>query len=68
MAQTLHRSRIMRISWDIQKNKKQTRSKSLSSAWTIFNNEDITVKYLSLKLNRNIPLKPKALNQISIFQ
>ncbi len=61
-------SRLMRISWDIQKNKNKTRSKSLMQAWAIYLNEDITIKHLSLTLNRNKPVKQHALNQMGIFQ
>ena len=47
--QLLQRSRIMRLSWQIQKTRKTTRSKSLVSAWAIFLNEDITVYHLAKK-------------------
>ena len=42
-------SRLMHLSWDIQRRKKQDRSKSLRSAWAIVLNEDITVYYLVKK-------------------
>ena len=61
-------SRIMRISWAIQrKNRCTTRSKALQAAWAIFSNEDIAVFYLTRKLNHNKPLKDKALNQFELF-
>jgi hypothetical protein len=60
-------SRLMRISWDIQRTKKKTRSKALQAAWAIFSNEDITVLYLVTKLNRSRPVKDKHLNQFSLF-
>lgn len=48
--QTVQRSRLMRLSWEIQKRrKKYNRSKSLLSAWAIYLNEDITVYYLMRK-------------------
>ena len=56
----------MRISWDIQRTKHKTRSKSLQQAWAIFTNEDITVQYLTRKLNRNKPIA-KAANQYGLF-
>ena len=68
MATTTNLSRLMRISWDIQKRKRKTRSKSLTAGWAILNNEDITVHYLALRLNRNKEVRPQALNQISIFK
>ncbi len=39
-------SKIMRLSWNIQRNKKRNRSLSLVAAWAIVSNEDITVQYL----------------------
>jgi hypothetical protein len=47
--QQQHLSRLMRMSWEIQKRKKSTRSKSLCAAWSIFLNEDISVFYLTKK-------------------
>jgi hypothetical protein len=46
---TQHKSRLMKISWQIQRRRKSSRSKSLASAWAIFLNEDITVFYLVRK-------------------
>ena len=60
-------SRLMKISWDIQRTKSKTRSKSLQAAWAIFSNEDITIQYLALRLNHHRAVKPKTLNQMSIF-
>jgi hypothetical protein len=48
MAQ-LQRSRLMRLSWQIQKRRKTNRSKSLFAAWAIYLNEDITVYHLVKK-------------------
>ncbi len=42
-------SKLMYLSWEIQRKKKCTRSKSLLSAWAIAQNEDITVYYLVKK-------------------
>ena len=44
-----HLSRLMRMSWEIQRRKKTSRSKSLFAAWAIFLNEDISVFYLTQK-------------------
>jgi hypothetical protein len=57
----------MRISWDIQKRKHKTRSKALTAAWAILSNEDITVQYLTRKLNRNKPVSEKATAQFGLF-
>lgn len=39
----------MYLSWEIQRKKKCTRSKSLFAAWAIYLNEDITVYHLVKK-------------------
>jgi hypothetical protein len=49
MQQQTRLSKLMYLSWEIQKKKKCTRSKSLQSAWAITLNEDITVYYLVKK-------------------
>lgn len=61
-------SRLMKMSWQIQRSKCSTRSKALQSAWTIVLNEDITVYYLTRKLNHQKTIKPKLLNQYGLFQ
>ena len=64
-------SRLMKLSWDIQRRKRSTRSKALELAWVIVNNADMTVFYLVQKLNRHKEqdwkLKEKARNQFSLF-
>ena len=60
-------SRLMKMSWEIQRNRRNTRSKALIAAWAIFSNEDVTVYYLTRKLNHQRPLKPKAQDQFSLF-
>lgn len=57
----------MRISWDIQKRSNKTRSKALAAAWAIFSNEDITVQYLTQKLNHHKPLPQKSQHQYALF-
>jgi len=60
-------SRLMHISWAIQRSKHKSRSKALQAAWAIFSNEDVTVFYLIKKLNHHKPVKPQAQNQFSLF-
>lgn len=67
MESTSKLSRLMKMSWTIQKTKRSTRSKSLTAAWAIFSNEDITVFYLTQKLNHHKPVKHAALNQMGLF-
>jgi len=47
--QHYQRSKIMSLSWQIQRRRKSSRSKSLIAAWAIFLNDDITVYYLVRK-------------------
>jgi hypothetical protein len=42
-------SRLMSLSWEIQRKKKCSRSKSMLAAWAIVSNEDITIYYLVKK-------------------
>jgi len=67
MANINRLSRLMKMSWEIQRSKRKTRSKALQAAWAIFSNEDVTVYYLTRKLNHNRPVKPKAQGQFSLF-
>jgi len=54
-------SRLMKLSWDIQRSKHNTRSRALTAAWAIIGNEDITVYYLTRRLNHDKPVKAKSL-------
>lgn len=60
-------SRLMKLSWRIQKTKHVTRAKALQNAWAIFSNEDITIQYLTQKLNHHKPIKGNTRNQFSLF-
>ena len=60
-------SRLMKVSWDIQKTKHRTRSKALMAAWAILSNEDVTVQYLTRKLNKQKPLPHHVEQQFSLF-
>ena len=60
-------SRLMKLSWDIQRRKRMTRSKSLAQAWAIVNNADLTVWYLLKKLNHNKQVKYKVREQFTLF-
>ncbi|HAO09412.1 MAG TPA: hypothetical protein DCQ50_21070 [Chryseobacterium sp.] len=59
---------IMFISWEIQRKKKCIRSKALSSAWAITQNEDITVYRLVKKHSHDkYPNKVKP-QELSLFK
>jgi len=64
---TLNKSRLMRISWDIQKRRRNTRSKAMIAAWAIFSNEDVTILHLTRKLNRNNPVPTRVANRYTLF-
>lgn len=66
-ARTERLSRLMTISWAIQRKQDNTRSKELMQAWAIVGNEDITVSYLVQKLNHNKPVKPAIQKQFTLF-
>ncbi|MFN8271994.1 MAG: hypothetical protein U0U33_17130 [Chitinophagaceae bacterium] len=58
MKRTTKLSYLMQLSWEIQRKKKHTRSKSLQAAWAITLNEDITIYYLVKRhSNKNAPNK-----------
>ena len=68
MATQTNLSRLMRISWDIQKRKyRMTRSKALIAAWAILQNEEVTVQYLARKLNHGKPVSERAAGQYALF-
>jgi len=59
---------IMGMSWEIQRKKKCIRSKALSSAWAITQNEDITIYYLFKKhSHEKYPNKVKP-QELSLFK
>ena len=67
MKHTTRLSYLMVLSWEIQRKKKTTRSKSLQAAWAISLNEDITVYYLVRRhSNRNAPNKVEA-KELALF-
>jgi hypothetical protein len=59
MQHTSQLSRLMRMSWEIQRRKKHTESKALQGAWAICQNEDVTIFHLVQRPNQsqrqNIP-------------
>lgn len=60
----------MRLSWEIQRRKKCSRSKALLSSWAIVLNEDITIYYLVKRhshSNNSYPNKIKA-EDLSLFR
>ena len=61
-------AQLMRLSWEIQRNKKCIRSKALQSAWAIAQNEDITVYYLIKRHSHNSYENKIQTGQIGLFQ
>lgn len=64
---TLQRSRIMHLSWEIQRSKKRSRSRSLMAAWAIFLTADITVQYLVKKHSHRSQTPKVSPAQITLF-
>lgn len=65
--QQAQRSKLMRLSWQIQKRRKSTRSKSLFAAWAIVLNEDVTVWHLAEKHSKGRHVKPNTIQRLSLF-
>ncbi|MBL0132858.1 MAG: hypothetical protein IPP79_02020 [Chitinophagaceae bacterium] len=61
--QTQQLSALMRLSWKIQHSKKTSRSKSLVSAWVIYQQADIMVYYLVKNIRQNNE-RPEPLTKI----
>jgi len=58
MYNTKQLSKLMYLSWEIQRKRNITRTKALLSAWAILQNEDITVYHLTRKYSHaNYPNK-----------
>jgi len=60
-------SRLMFLSWEIQRKKKYNRAKSLMSAWAIVLNEDITIYYLVKKHSHVNHRNRININNLSLF-
>jgi len=59
-------SRLMRMSWEIQRRRHTNRSKALTCAWVILQNDDVAVGYLRAKHStRNS--KPAPIANYSLF-
>ena len=65
--QSQHLSRLMRLSWEIQRKKKCSRSKSLISAWAIVQNEDVTIYYLVKKHSHTRYPNKTGSNDLTLF-
>lgn len=61
-------SRLMRMSWEIQRKKCSTRSKALQAAWAICQNEDITIYYLVKRHSHTHGRDMVKTNHLSLFQ
>jgi hypothetical protein len=68
MAQnTQYLSRLMSLSWQIQKRRRINRGKALQSAWAIISNDQITIHYLVRKLNHHKPVSNQTMWQYQLF-
>jgi len=60
-------SRLMYLSWEIQRRRKSNRSRSLLAAWAIFQNEDITVYHLVKKHSHEKYPNKVHLDRLTLF-
>ena len=60
-------SRLIRISWEIQRRRKSNRSRSLGAAWAIFLNEDITVFHLVKKHSHDHIANKTQVQHLTLF-
>lgn len=67
MVSTSFLSRLMQMSWSIQRNKRGNRSQALKAAWAILNNEDLIFLLFMRQAKPRKPAKQVAENQISLF-
>ncbi|MDF2188687.1 hypothetical protein [Paraflavitalea sp. CAU 1676] len=65
--QTHQLSRLMYLSWEIQRTKHNNRSKALTAAWAIVNNADITIHYLLRKHSGSKTTTPNAASKLTLF-
>lgn len=68
MQQCIQLSRLMRMSWELQRRKSYTRSKALQAAWAICQNEDITIYYLVKRHSHAHGKGSIKTNNLSLFQ
>jgi len=61
-------SHLMRLSWDIQRRKQKSRSKPLTAAWAIVQNEDVTIYHLVQKHNTRQVNTIKYTQKLTLFQ
>lgn len=64
--QQTQKTKLMRLSWTVQRTRKCNRSKALTTAWAIFQNEDVTLHYLTRRYSHshegyNSKVNPNAL-------
>lgn len=60
-------SGLMQVSWEIQRNKRCSRSKALIASWAILSNEQVLLRYFSKKLTELRRTKQKFSGQPSLF-
>ncbi len=69
MQQTQSLAKLMYLSWEIQRTKQHSRSKSLKAAWAIMQHADITIHYLVKKHStQRKQASPTVLANLSLFQ
>jgi len=65
--QQTQKARLMRLSWTVQRNRKCNRSKALFAAWAIFQNEDVTLHYLTRRFSHERYQNKTNPNALTLF-
>ncbi|WP_276481008.1 hypothetical protein [Paraflavitalea pollutisoli] len=60
-------SRLMYLSWEIQRTRQSNRSKALAAAWAIVSNADVTIYYLLRKHSTSKPVQETAAGKLTLF-
>lgn len=68
MEQQAKLSRVMYMSWEIQRTKHKDRSKALTAAWAILQNEDVTVRYLVRRHTTRRAQPERYVQTLSLFK
>jgi len=58
---------LMRLSWEVQRRKGTTRARSLTAAWAIMVNEDITIGHLVRKHSRSYYANKVQPSELALF-
>ncbi|MDI3318395.1 hypothetical protein [Pinibacter soli] len=67
MYNNIQLSKLMFLSWEIQRKRKLNRTNALRSAWAILQNEDITIYYLTRRFSHTHYPNKVASQNLTLF-